>query len=1111
MIVINAVGFSRFLRSTKDFSAALGAANRYNNPDSDVESRDGAEDPKRTKLDDTVRKLDVMDLLLMRRKLHADEAQNNIVAINLYSDASPVSGSELQGMLMDIHRRDASHHERVELPGCTLSYGQFDAISKTVCLLHSLWLVAGPDAKTIRYCLRKVASVCTDFGTEVHTLEMRDVVDAYCAYMEGAPLEHCRTLVDVNKRWLPWALRVSGWSHTFGNIMRHTAESTTRWPRVLNQMRALVGFFRNTTWREFVQKAMEENPPADFDLHTLDRFSAQIAKWRYETVPATMAALLPLRVLCQKYLRQEWFQNAQDRQSLKAVFDACGDEFLWKFMEHSYREVFAPTERDRHFGMICNCTEHLRQRREDRVKHIPCWRNGRRLGEAAQYVKDTAAARLARSRQITAEECENDQEVWRVVSFFLKRCHAEVLQRMKYFDLPPWCAVKCDTVEGAKYFLEQVSRYPIEHHDPVTRSIIADVGDDIQTRASGGEVTAELQALVDFFKTVNLNESCGEGWHRGSQYEKKRAYASTVSSLKRAVRRKGVFFRLKQFRRLYGKRGVEVLRFEFRNWKRILSKKRSKWRCKRMTDTEAFEQIYREGKASEVNWSSIVTRMDLHHVETDKATSSEAARNEYLRAQVQPGTSYGIEVPPPRAADSHAAPQSTVAPSVHFRLLASAHGHSRAHTMPTVEDQEDVSKTAPLAWHVQFHQRRDPCEGEPAVPEGVVEVFDDGEPQWVRPCSMCSFDQMQTSLMEFRTEQDSPVQGCTWLSDPHLARPHMALTDKDCPVITLIQQLKRAGWIVSESAVVHANTRVGLFDGAEATRFRGYYQCLLNLPKVLTLTKELPSRAPMAYYTLLLRGIPAMPYQSAHYYQCIVNTELRKKGKIAELLPLPDVPAIPVVADDAILVAQPEVPEGERHQQKTSAHAPSMPRKGQGKKRPAPGESSGSGGPGPSTPPPPIEDPPGGGAVDPPPPPGPPDVPGEESDEDAINVGPVVAEPEPKQRRKLGRVYQDGLLGVQISYKEFVNITSGKMYKNYIMKCPTCGGGCHKTCGRIPSNMRNHGELEPLAFLHAWAFMTVSDGTKHSVDNPDQASVDEFLAQNEEGLMDLFRSLVPSP
>ena len=326
IMVINAAGFTKFLRSKRDFTEALGAAQHYDNPDAE-EPRDGGNDPKRSKLEDTQRRLDVIDLLLMRRKLHADAATDNTLAINLYSDASPVAGEEIQGMLCDIHRKNGDN-ERVELPGCNLSYGLFDAISKSVCLLHAFWLVAGPDPDTIRYCLHKVISITTDFGTEVHTIEMVDMVAAYCAYMEGSDMTKLRSAVNQEERWLPFALRLSGWSHTLGNIMKHTAESATRWPDVLAKMRTLVEFFRNGTWRNHIQRALRDRPPPDFGLSTLDHFSVSMAKWRYETVTVTMVELLKFRTLCERYMTEAWFANVKDKEVLRRVFDACRDVFF---------------------------------------------------------------------------------------------------------------------------------------------------------------------------------------------------------------------------------------------------------------------------------------------------------------------------------------------------------------------------------------------------------------------------------------------------------------------------------------------------------------------------------------------------------------------------------------------------------------------------------------------------------------------------------------------------------------------------------------------------------------------------------------------------------------
>ena len=52
IMVINACGFSRFLRSTRDFGPALQAANRYEHPDDTDSERDASKDPGRWTLDD---------------------------------------------------------------------------------------------------------------------------------------------------------------------------------------------------------------------------------------------------------------------------------------------------------------------------------------------------------------------------------------------------------------------------------------------------------------------------------------------------------------------------------------------------------------------------------------------------------------------------------------------------------------------------------------------------------------------------------------------------------------------------------------------------------------------------------------------------------------------------------------------------------------------------------------------------------------------------------------------------------------------------------------------------------------------------------------------------
>jgi len=1107
--VLNALGFAKFLRTPRDFTPAMGAAFKYDNPDCEEEERDSSKDPGRSTLDDAFTKLDIVDLLLLRRRLHADASVDAILAINVYSDSSPVSGEEIQGMLIDITRRNGDN-ERITLPGGTLSYGLFDSVSKSICLLHAFWLLAGPDVETVQYMCDKVVACTTDFGTEMHLLEMRDVTRAYCLWMSGYELDNCRQFVDVNRRWLERAVRISGWSHTYGNIMKHTAETSARWPKILDKMRACVSFLRVATWRDWIAEALKIAPPDDFDVTKLQHFCCTMAKWRYETITVTMETLNVFRNLFERHLKYEWFQNAQDREMLKSVFDAAADPFLWKFMCAAAREVFTPTERDRHWGMICGCEEHLRQRREG-AKHILCWENGRRLKDAFEYISDTATARIERSRTLTVQECEGDSAVHDIVTMYLKQLGTMQKQRMGYLGRPPWTAVHCRSIEGSKRFLEQVARYPLEQHDAYTQYLLRTIGGFIHARAQGEDAHPQLLEAVDRLDTVNLHEGCGEGWHRGSQHEKVRAYASTSQHLKRVNRRPGVFKRIRQFRLKYGARGCAVLRYEWRNWKRIVHRT-GRWAPRNITKKRVRHIVYREGETSRINWSRIVSREpNLLAPHTEQAEHLEQVQNEYLRGCMERGRHYGFDQVPTPSASSGAAAASEPTQSINFRLLGISHGRSRAHVMPVVGAEEDVSQTASLALNVQFESRRVRTEEEPPLNADVTEVFDEGDPQWVRPFDLVPFETLQRRLMDYRRVEPSPTEGCILLSDPHVIQPMMPIMDKAYPVLALIQHLKRRGWTPANGTVTHTSITPGEFDCEEAPRFRKYYQCLVRLKDVLPLTNEMPSREPMAYYGCLLLGLEAIAGKSAKDYQIVLNAALRKKGGRHELPAILDEADEVAGGTDIILPGAQMLPAPPAPKR---ASAPGYTR------RPA-GAGGGHGGHG------------GGGtgeARDPIPLPTPPVVEGGGGSggaggsggpsgssgppvRDAIVVASnavVVPAPKMNARRHLGREFKPALCGTEISYKAYPKPNGKGYYRNYIIKCP-CNPGCHKTRGRCEQFMRVHGEVEPLAWLHAWLFVSVPEGRQHNKEEPTDEQMEAFFVQNEQALRQLFPTLVSDP
>ena len=1108
MVMINACFFRRHLRSAKAYSEARDAAWALEHPDSDEEGeRDRSMDPRRSQLERAIKKTDVLDMLLLRRFFEACYKFDTLFSVNIWSDSSPASGEELQGMVIDVLVTDGTS-ERIVLPGSTLPYGLFDAVSKSIAVLHALWCICGPRHAVLQYVLRKVMSVTTDFGTEIHTLEMVDCSLAYCKWMEGHPADSLLQYVDVSQRWLPFAVRISGWSHTWGNIAKQVAESCVCWESVLNKVRAMVGFFHVVSWRKHIIKALALNPHPDFDARELISFTASFAHWRYETITHVFGDLLRMRVLCQKYMLQAWFANAQDRPLMERAFDAFTDDKLWTFMAVGYREVFKPVESDRHWGMVCKC--HEQDRREGK-KGIVCYWNSRKLPWAADYVKEKIEARKTASRALTQAQSEGSEDVHQLVKTMTLKLSTLIKQRLGYLALPPWTAARCRTQQGAKDFLEQVRAEPMEKHDVYTRWFMETLGRHVVARSEGEELHVDLENELDRLATVPLDESAGEGYHRDVTYEKKRASASSQAHLKQTVRRKGVFKRLKVWRRTHGRRGRAVLRWEWRNWKRIVQPNSKKpWRPVKWTPNRVYQRLYREDAQSEFNWNNLVSKeRNVHRAEPNEAGNAEAAMNEFLRAQVRDGNHYSCELPQaaPGAAASSSAPAAPAASSsalavpapaaVHFQLLSRAHGTHRAHVMPTIETPRDVSVTATLALEVQWEQT---VPGQVGGTIGEVVVVPVGDPVWVLPRAIAPMQHMANNLMEYkRVAESSATEGALVLAEPELARWKGDVMDPKCPVLSVIHYLKNRGWKPVDAPVIHDRVEVGPFDATEAIKFRAYLQCLVVQQRIMPLTTRFPSREPINYYKVLLAGGKAEPGMPAKDLTLVLNGLLRRKGKRTELLPIEDRP-VEVLDPDGIICPGP-----------VHAEQPGPSKKRSGVKRQRLSGPEGPPEPEPQPLPPvgPIDPDPSGapggppGVVDPPPlSPAP-----VEDDPDGIAGGaPAIPEPQAKQKQKLGGDFLPALDGATIRFQPYPDPETGKVYANYTLKCPRpdCVG-CVKTKGDTPANTRKHGHLEPLAFVHAWIQVRDPRGIKtHRNTNPSEAEVATYANERRDELQDLY-------
>ena len=156
----------------------------------------------------------------------------------------------------------------------------------------------------------------------------------------------------------------------------------------------------------------------------------------------------------------------------------------------------------------------------------------------------------------------------------------------------------------------------------------------------------------------------------------------------------------------------------------------------------------------------------------------------------------------------------------------------------------------------------------------------------------------------------------------------------------------------------------------------------------------------------------------------------------------------------------------------------------------------------------------------PPPLPGPPPAPPVPEDDFVIVVpkasssssskaaAPPPAKPKGVRRDGRKKDFKPAIGGGGVFYDEYED-GFGKVYKNWTFQCPH--HGCQRTMGVVPRNIKPHGILQPLAYLHVWRDLEPGpDG--HRLTDASPADVTKFFKDHElelENLGELFG--IPKP
>ena len=138
--LIRTLSFQHELRDERAFSFAMEKSRKVDADPSDDEAkpRCSKNDPSRSTRQRARHKFDVVLMLLERADVLKWLEEDLIDSVHAFTDASPVTGVELQGQVLDCALRNNVVHRRL-LPGAELAYGHTGATSKAITLLWGIF------------------------------------------------------------------------------------------------------------------------------------------------------------------------------------------------------------------------------------------------------------------------------------------------------------------------------------------------------------------------------------------------------------------------------------------------------------------------------------------------------------------------------------------------------------------------------------------------------------------------------------------------------------------------------------------------------------------------------------------------------------------------------------------------------------------------------------------------------------------------------------------------------------------------------------------------------------------------------------------------------------
>jgi hypothetical protein len=540
-----------------------------------------------------------MACLLERRETDRWWTKDGFLAsVHIFVDASPTVGHEILGIILELVAYSGAIETRI-LPPVSLAYGAFGLIHKAVALLWSLFLILGPSQAKFDWFRDKVASVTTDMGTEFRLMSMPDISRTFFEYLRHKNMGVAAPLTNRAFVLFPKSIRLPGWSHLWSNIMHMVSKQFGRYPEFVEHLRYVCKTFRNPTWVEHLLRKYPDE--ASIQWLQTRKWTASLAKWRFETMHFVAKCVLGVRSFLQNTIEASVFTNPQDTKAVEGLFKACQDAGFWRWLQASYTILFVPVEMARRWGLVCKCHE---EEMQTKLKPVPCPENrkGRRLREAKKFIDRQRALMKATRRSLRLADVEGDHELLKQMKSAISRVMDEMRVKFQHVSTVPLLLVLSnETPELAQDCLDRLLKLPRERLEPLAVWWLDNMQDELRSVAAGNPASDKHLAEIKRMEDSSFNEAIGESFHRGTAHAQTRApNATTIHILSRQRMQQSIALGKRWLQR--GPLGKRAVNFEWKQHKRVIQAstiKKIAMRRRKLKDSRFYRRFYRLDAADE--------------------------------------------------------------------------------------------------------------------------------------------------------------------------------------------------------------------------------------------------------------------------------------------------------------------------------------------------------------------------------------------------------------------------------------------------------------------------------------------------------------------------------